>query len=159
MGTVEQLLQFHAYVNSTHVNLKLSLDYSKSEINFLNGTGKIHTSIFRKSSDRNTILRADSFHPSHLISNIPIGHFQKLWRICDTDKEFEEEASLMTERFRDRGYADSTLAHAYSSAKSATDTLSSKKKSVPKGQVRYISLFNTVISATKLQISSTEIGE
>ena len=125
MGCVEELFQFHAYLNSTNVNLKLSLDYSKSEIHFLDlkilkdEEGKIHTSIFSKSSDRNTILRADSFHPSHLISNIPMGQFQRLRRICDSDNDFEVQASSMTKRFKERGYSDRTLSDAYLRAKSA----------------------------------------
>lgn len=78
-GTEQQLIDFHLYLNSTIPNIKLSLDYSNTGINFLDlkinidGHGHLHTSIYRKSTDRNTILRTDSFHPKNIISNIPFG--------------------------------------------------------------------------------------
>ena len=80
--------------------------------------GDIHTSIFRKSSDRNTILRADSFHPSSLINNIPFGQFQRLRRICDSDNDFELQATDMHQRFSQRGYRRKNLNQAYNKAKS-----------------------------------------
>ena len=66
--------------------------------------GLIHTSIFRKDTDRNTILRAESFHPKNLISNIPFGQFQRLRRICSSDTDFESQAQAMSNRFAERGY-------------------------------------------------------
>ncbi len=78
-GNEQELLDSHKYLNSTNSNIKLILEYSKSEINFadLNVSkdhyGNIHTLIFRKRSDQYTILRSDSFHPSSLNLNIPFG--------------------------------------------------------------------------------------
>ncbi|XP_041916719.1 uncharacterized protein LOC121681189 isoform X2 [Alosa sapidissima] len=71
------LNEFHLYLNSVNLNIKLSLDFSSTSINFLDlkiyvdTEGALHTTIYRKPTDRNTILRADSFHPANLISNIP----------------------------------------------------------------------------------------
>lgn len=56
-GSEKELLDFHAYVNSLNVNLKLSLEYNLEVINFLdlrilrNNHGDLHTSIFRKTTD------------------------------------------------------------------------------------------------------------
>lgn len=122
-GSETELLQFHSYLNNTNRNLKLSLDFSLSEINFLDlkiskdVNGDLHTSIFRKSTDRNTILRADSFHPSCLIDNIPFGQFQRLKRICDSEEDFERKAEDMSQRFKTRGYQQKTISRAYSKAK------------------------------------------
>lgn len=74
----ETELQFHSYLSNTNSILKFSLDYSLTEIHFLdlkifkNDNGGLHTSIFREPDKCNTLLlRADSFHPPWLIDNIP----------------------------------------------------------------------------------------
>lgn len=150
-GSVDELLAFHEYINSTHVNLKLSLDYSDSEINFLDlkiikdELGYFHTSIYRKSTDRNTILRADSFHPPHLIENIPLGQFQRLRRICDQQTDFNKQALLMTQRFKERGYNKSTLTHAYTRAKTMDRKTLLRKNTRPQnnGQIFFSTQYST----------------
>lgn len=123
-GSLQQLQDFHEYLNNTNSNIKLSLEYSNSSLNFLDLTisvdasGDLHTSIYRKNTDRNTILRADSFHPNGLINNIPYGQFQRLRRICDSQTDFDQQSKSMYQRFRNRGYKANTLNDALSKAKS-----------------------------------------
>lgn len=45
--------------------------------------GHLHTTLFHKPTDRNTLLRAHSFHPPALKQNIPFAQFQRLKRIFD----------------------------------------------------------------------------
>lgn len=83
-GAETELLQFHSYLNSTDqdFNLKLSLDYSRSEIHFLDlkiskdEHGDLHISIFRKPTDLNTKLRADRFQPPWMIKIYPVVTFR-----------------------------------------------------------------------------------
>ena len=55
-GSEQLLIDFHNYLNATHPNIELSLEYSRAEINFLDlkitvdSQGSIHTSIYRKMS-------------------------------------------------------------------------------------------------------------
>lgn len=86
---------------------------------FKDDHGALHTSVFRKPTDRNTILHARSFHPKWLKENVPYGQFQRVRRICDLDNSFECKAKEMTSRFKERGYKNTTLQEAYSRAKSA----------------------------------------
>ncbi|XP_063042950.1 uncharacterized protein LOC134437386 [Engraulis encrasicolus] len=122
------LKDFHLYLNSINHNIKLSLEFSTTSINFLDlniyvdSDGTLHTTIYRKPTDRNTILRADSFHPNSLISNIPYGQFQRLRRICDSDTDFETQSAEMYERFKQRGYKDRTLNSALSKSRSTERT-------------------------------------
>ncbi|XP_054871029.1 uncharacterized protein LOC118470507 isoform X2 [Amphiprion ocellaris] len=122
-GTTEQLQEFHQYLNSTNPNIKLSLEFSNKEINFLDllisldEQGSIHTSLFRKSTDRNTVLHAESFHPKSLIENIPFGQFQRLKRICNSQTDFNTQATEMQQRFVQRGYKAKTLSGALTRAK------------------------------------------
>lgn len=133
-GTETQVLEFHQYLNSINSNIKLSIEYSKHKIDFLDLTisidvdGMLHTTIFRKKTSKNTILRADSFHPPHLIENIPFGQFQRLRRICDDNADFERQADNMSERFIKRAYKSDTVARARSRAQllKRADTLIKK---------------------------------
>lgn len=123
-GSEEELLNFHAYVNRLNENLKLSLEYNTKVINFLDlqiskdNEGFLHTSIFRKSTDRNTVLHANSFHPPWLIENIPYGQIQRLKRICDSEDDFQVQSVDMQKRFKQRGYQTQTLTQAHNRAQS-----------------------------------------
>jgi len=78
--------------------------------------GILHTSVYRKPTDRNTILHAKSFHPNWLIENIPYGQFQRVKRICDQEHIFESKSLEMMSRFKERGYRSSILKKAYTRA-------------------------------------------
>lgn len=114
-GTLEELKQFHEHLNDNNINVKLSLQFSQSSINFLDLTitkeagGHLDTTIYRKPTDKNTVLKADSFHPHQLKKNIPFGQYQRIRRICNKDEEFEEQARTMTTRFVQRGYEKDVL--------------------------------------------------
>ena len=71
----DKLEQFHAYVNSLHHNINLTLTSSAANIPYLDvsvsldGTN-IHTSIYTKSTDRHGYLHYNSFHPMHIKQSI-----------------------------------------------------------------------------------------
>lgn len=123
-GTEEELISFHGYLNNANTNVRLSLEYHKDKINFLDieiskdDNGYLHTSLFRKNIHKNTILHANSFHSTTLINNIPFGQFQRLRRICDDDNDFNLKGREMYSRFRERGYAPKVLDIALSKANS-----------------------------------------
>lgn len=133
-GNETQLFDFHKYLNSLNDNIRLTIEYSLQSINFLDLTiskdvfGKLHTTIFRKRTSRNTLLRADSFHPLHMIENIPFGQFQRLRRICDIDIDFNQQASVMSARFLNRAYKRDVVAKAQFKAYSLNRSDLLKKK-------------------------------
>lgn len=45
----------------------------------------LHPSILGKTTDRNTVLHADNFHPAGHIKNNPYGQTQRQRRICDSN--------------------------------------------------------------------------
>ena len=67
----DKLEQLHAYVNSIHPNINLTLTSSATNIPYLDvsvssdGTN-IHTSIYTKSTDSYGYLHYNSFHPMHI---------------------------------------------------------------------------------------------
>lgn len=147
-GNEDQLKQFHNYLNDTNKNIKLSLEYSQDCLNFLDlqisldKNKKLHTSIYRKPTDRNTILRADSYHPKTTISNIPYGQFQRLRRICDSTTDFETKATDMHHRFQTRGYDKNNLDQTLARAKTLKrkDLLTKRKR--PQNQQPFKTFFS-----------------
>lgn len=137
-------------------NIKLSLEYSKVCINFLDLTvskdnqGTLHTSVYRKPTDRNTILHAKSFHPNWLKENVPYGQFQRVKRICDQDHVFESKSLEMMPRFKERGYRSSTLQKAYTRAKHVARS-SLLQRNTPK-QTKERPVFVTTYSTEAEQI-------
>lgn len=149
-GTESELLQFHEYLNLTNPNIKLSIEYSRTSISFLDllisiDENVLHTSIYRKSTDRNMLLRADSFHTKSLKNNIPFGQFQRLRRICDKDTDFEEQAQDMKSRFCVRGYSPELIDNAIVKARSIprSDLLKKKNKKTDRAKTTTRSYFVT----------------
>lgn len=66
------------------------------------GVGEsVHTTVYRKPTAGNTLLRADSAHPKYTIQGVPYGQFLRLRCLCSTPKSFQMEANNMAQRFRD----------------------------------------------------------
>ncbi len=83
---LENLLKFVEYSNSAHPTIKFTLEYSSTEINFLDTTvHKYHTNalcvrLFTKSTDTHTDFRFDSSHPPHCKQNGPYGQALRIKR-------------------------------------------------------------------------------
>lgn len=106
-GSETQLLEFH---NTT-------LDFpSIALIIFKGAEGQLHTTLYRKSTSRITILTADFFHPHHLKKNIPY-QFQLLQHILHIT-EFVEQATAMPNRFSDSAYKPMVIKEAFKRAQS-----------------------------------------
>ena len=77
---------------------------------------KLETSIYRKTTVRNTILHAASFHPDNTIKNIPYGQFVRLSRIYRNEKGNEIKVHEMSQRLRQRGYDETLIDQAVENA-------------------------------------------
>jgi hypothetical protein len=64
---------------------------------FRDDANKIQTNIYRKPTERNTVLHFNGNHPQHLKTKIPTGQF--LRQSCSTLKKFDAQAKDMTHRF------------------------------------------------------------
>ena len=157
-GSETQLKDFHGYLNSLNANIQLTMEYSQETINFLDltiykdDTGKLHTTIYRKEMARNTLLMANSFHPTHLIENIPFGQFQRLRRICDNDDVFTQQAGAMAKRFSDRAYKPHVISGALAKANSLSrsDLLKKKRrKSTSQQRPYFVTQYSTAANHIK----------
>ena len=71
--------------------------------------GYLHTTIFRKEAHTNKCLHEVMFHPPTPTKNMPFGQFQRLWRICDNDPDFDIKSKETYNRFRESGYPSNVL--------------------------------------------------
>lgn len=79
--------------------------------------GVISTTLFRKSTASNSLLRADSTHPVKLKKSIPFAQYMRLRHMCTTREDFEVQAGLLQDWFLTRGYSQSLLKRAYQNAR------------------------------------------
>ena len=108
-NTVDCLHQFHQYLNACNDHLKFTLEFSDTQISFLDVLilkegNSLKTDLYRKPTDRNTLLHGDSFHPKHLIKSLPISQFHRARRVCSSDSFYQKQAEDLTNRFLTRGY-------------------------------------------------------
>lgn len=111
-------------------------------------SGCICSDLHRKPTATNSLLKASSAHPRHLIYNMPVGQFLRVRKICSRDDFFEHRAQELGERFRERGYPPDCIQRAYNRAKNTQRTelmvqkTKRKNNSQSSNQVRYITPYN-----------------
>lgn len=108
-GSEAQLQQFHTYVNNAGPHLNFTMEYDAQKMNFLDITvyrdsHRLSTTLYRKKTDRNSILHGQSYHPTPLKRSLPISQFNRIRRICSTDENFEVQAKDLEQRFSQRQY-------------------------------------------------------
>ena len=57
-----------------------------------------------KPTDKNTTLMYSSHHPRNMVRALPYSQMLRAKRIVSTDEELEKSLTMMTARFRERGY-------------------------------------------------------
>ena len=76
-----ELLRFVAHLNNCHKTIKLTLEHSLTELNFLDvkvltsRSGKIETTLYCKPTDSHNYLLYSSEHPRHVLKGIPYSQF------------------------------------------------------------------------------------
>ena len=75
---------------------------------------QLYTDLYTKPTDRNTLLKADSYHPLHLKNSLPYSQLCRVKRICTRENDFDRNAEMMLNKFRTRGYKENTLTTAKS---------------------------------------------
>lgn len=61
---------------------------------------QLHSELYHKPTNRNTILQGNSFHPTSLIKGSPISQFHRAKRICNTDQLYAGHAPDIADRFQ-----------------------------------------------------------
>ncbi|CAJ0967227.1 unnamed protein product [Ranitomeya imitator] len=107
-GDARSFSDFVAYLNTTIEGLFFTFEIGGQNINFLDVNicrqvdGSLSTTIFRKPTATNSLLRWESHHPFPLKRGIPKGQFLRLRRNCSTLNDFERKSLELGDRFRVR---------------------------------------------------------
>lgn len=123
VGPKDLLLSFLESLKTNRYNLKFTVEFSQSSLNFLDTLitvkfdGSIRTTLYRKPSAGNSLLHANSSHPTPLITSVPYGQYLRAKRNCSDESDFEKEAKCLHLRFLNRGYSKKCLKKAYLRAK------------------------------------------
>uniref|UniRef100_A0A803KAK4 Reverse transcriptase domain-containing protein n=1 Tax=Xenopus tropicalis TaxID=8364 RepID=A0A803KAK4_XENTR len=113
-GTFDLLNEFLLFLNNTHPTIKFTLEVDPIEMHFLDVMVKVAdsnfvTSVYRKPTDKNNLLRSSSFHPQGLFRGLPKSQLMRIKRIASTPELFEEEALQTVQKFMEKGYCQSEL--------------------------------------------------
>ena len=156
-GSLLELNDFLRLLNSFDCNLQFTMDLSTEKVHFLDmwvmkGNGGLFTTLYRKETDRNTLLFATSSHPTPLKRGLPKSQFYRLRRICHSTEDFCEKAAEMRTRFMQRGYPTTWVDQAYTAAlhKPRSELLTtSQKKNDKKFSVTCITTYSPHSQAIK----------
>ena len=105
----ELLEKFHQDFNAFHPTIEFTMDYSETEVNFLDTTvkihdGHLHTTLYKKSTGRRTYWHASSFHPDHTLRSIVYSQALRCNRICSTTVERDKHHNYLHQVFTNLGY-------------------------------------------------------
>ncbi|XP_041440270.1 uncharacterized protein LOC121400667 [Xenopus laevis] len=108
-GTMDALNEMVNEANGSHETIQFTVEMSDKELHFLDvqltiRNGAISTNLYRKGTDRNNLLHAQSFHNPSTVKAIPKGQFLRAKRIASTDDDYRRAGQSLSERFVQRGY-------------------------------------------------------
>ncbi|XP_063797620.1 interleukin-17 receptor E [Pseudophryne corroboree] len=108
-GTEQDFNILMTAINTMESTIKFTYQMSSQSVNYLDvqisvTNGKICTSLYKKATDRNTILHANSQHPNSTKRGLPFSQFLRIHRISDDIVNAEREINDMMKQFMLRGY-------------------------------------------------------
>ena len=113
---LKELLEFHDYLNSLHESIKFTMEYSDTQIIFLDTIVKKHPTenrliveLYTKPTDTHNYLHFSSSHPSHTKRGGPYGRFLRVKRNCTLDEDFEKHSNFLKNKYVERGYPESLV--------------------------------------------------
>ena len=117
-------------------NIKFEISQSTKTINFLDvcitlNQQTLSTILFSKPTDAHIYLNPKSFHPEHMIKNIPQSQFPRLCKICLDASDYIKKSNEYLNFFIKQGYVNFKLKMLakYMLAKTCDELLTRKRKS------------------------------
>lgn len=113
-GSLESLQEFVSHLNGTNPNIKLTLQFSNVEINFLDmkvaiKDGKFMTKLYTKETDTQRLLHKTSFHPPHTFKGVVKSQIMRFARICDDGQAFSDAFKALKSQLLQVGYSRAFL--------------------------------------------------
>ena len=121
-GSIEELKLFEIYLNSIIPGIRVALNYSATEINFLDTTiykkfercdGNddviLCTKVYFKETDTHQLLHRLSFHPKHTAKGVLKSQLLRFKRISSSYADYSLACGILFDALRQRGYGNSLL--------------------------------------------------
>ena len=104
----------YATKNSYNSSIKFTMEYSRSDVVFLDTKVKKHdgaliTELYSKPTATHTYLHKLSDHPTHTLRANPLSQFIRIRRICHLLTDYRKHATQFINFYANRGYSVKTL--------------------------------------------------
>ena len=99
-----------AGLNKKHPSIKFEFKYSQTKIEFIDilvyndHNNILHTTIYRKQTDRQNYFESRSEHPKLLKDSIPYSQGLRIKRMCSSQQEFLNHTAKTISQFQKRCY-------------------------------------------------------
>ena len=161
-GTEEELKEFLIMINSLHPTIKFDPNYSVKEINFLDTVVykvqdcNLQTKVYRKPTDRTSLLHNKSAHPSATKTSIIYSQALRIKRICSEEREMRKQFSVLKEKLLVRGYESAVIDENILKTNAITreELLREKEKNVSNPKLPFITTFNKTLPNIREKIDS-----
>ncbi|XP_041424932.1 uncharacterized protein LOC121395445 [Xenopus laevis] len=144
------LEQFHREINSACSHIKFTVHIDPQEIAFLDtrvyvGDSKLHTDLFTKETDKNTLLHFSSFHPPQIKRSLPKSQFTRVKRIVSDEKLSKVRMDEMSEKFLSRHYPRTVVDGQRGEVEKVDrEQLLKKREKENQARIPFISVYNTL---------------
>jgi len=106
-GTEPELMNWFNHLNNSHPNIKFTKDSSFLQIPFLDSLvyikdNKIHTKLYKKTTDKKQYLEYNGNHPDHIKNAIPYAHALRYKRIISDPDILTIELTKLRNNFINR---------------------------------------------------------
>ena len=156
-GSLEELQSFMKEINTVHPTIKFEIEFSKTNVHFLDTNvtitpdGRIKTSLYQKPTDRHNFLHHKSYHPSSTKNSLPYSQALRMKRICTSNKDYETATTALRDQFKARGYNEDLVNEGISkaTAKDRLELLHPPPKEEKPMPLTLVTTFNKALPSLK----------
>lgn len=110
----DKLNAFIQHANNCHPTIQFTATVSDTSISFLDtkitlNNNKLHTTLFKKPTDKHQFLHFESHHPRHCKNAIPFSQIVRLRRLCMNDTDYNQKVDELVETLKNQHYPDNVL--------------------------------------------------
>ena len=149
-GSLQELKDFIKEINTIHHTIKFEVEFSTTEVHFLDTTvtitpeKQLKTSLYQKPTDRHNFLHHKSYHPSSTKKSLPYSQALRIKRICTSEIDYQTATLELKELFKNRGYNETLIDECIRTAteKNRQDLLHPTPKEVREAPLTLVTTYN-----------------
>ncbi|XP_041417050.1 uncharacterized protein LOC121393214 [Xenopus laevis] len=164
-GSPDDLLSFNESLNSLESPIKLTMSFDPQEIHYLDVTifkegNNLGTTLYKKPTDRNSLIYASSHHPPHMSRGVLYSQFLRVVRNNSDPSKAELQLTDLADQFLSRGYSPTLIEEQLRRAKKWTqeDLLQTNMTVKPSPELIFTSKWTTDICLQCNEIELNALG-